>query len=174
MDYTVLQKILEKDDVEPKKIWKFFGAKTQQEMEQFIVDNLKLINITMDDSYIYLAPDMIYKNTVEQNHNVFYEKLMTISFFLRGFASYNDDMIVAFSKSIGMIKFVFLAENTLKENIYYQLLKESYQEYKKDKYFREQTSTVLQLFEEIANQVENMDLTETRKILDEAKTIQEK
>lgn len=174
MDYTILEKLMEQEQIEPKKIWKFFGLKTQEEMEEHIINNLKQIKIQPDDGYIYLAPDMIYTTSVENDHNVFYEKLMMISFFLRGFAGYQDTITLAFTKSIGMIRFIYLVDTTLKNHESYVFFKEAYLEFKKDRYFREQTSKMLQLFEEIGNQVEKIDLTETKQIIEDLKTIQEK
>ena len=174
MDYTILEKLVQQEKVEPKKIWKFFGAKTQEEMEEVIVKNLKEIKIQLDDGYVYLAPDMIYTTSVENNHNVFYEKLMMISFFLRGFANYEDTMTLGFTKSVGMIRFVFLVDSVLKDQDSYIFFKESYLEFKKDKYFREQTSRMLELFDDMANQMQNIDLTETKQILEELKTIKQK
>ena len=142
-------------------------------MEKIIVDNLSTIKINPDDSYIYLAPDAIYQQTLQSDHNVFYEKLMMISFFLRGFAGYDDTLILAFTKSLGMISFVFLVEKTLKDNDTYKFFTESYEGFKRDKHFREQTNQILELFEEIAKQFENIDLAEVQNILKDTKELKE-
>lgn len=172
MDYTVLEKLMDQENLEPQKIWKFFGANTAEEMEKVIVDNLKSITMKPDDGFIYLAPDMIYRTSVENDHNVYYEKLMMVSFFLRGFAGYNNILPEAFTKAIGMIRFIFLVDTILKDNDSYVFFKESYLEFKRDRYFREQTSRMLELFDQIASEVENINLEETKQLLQEFKNTQ--
>jgi hypothetical protein len=167
MDYKVLEKLLQKENIEPKKIWAVFGANTEKEMEQVIVDNLKSIKINPDDGLIYLSPDIIYKASFDQDQNIYYEKLMVISFFLKGFASYDDIIGEAFTKALGMVKYVYIADQALKDNPYYVFFKEAYSEYKRDKYFRDQTDRMLEVFDEIAKQAETIDLTETKELLEE-------
>lgn len=169
MDYTILEKLLKNDNVDPKKIWATFGANTQEDMEKIIVDNLKSIKIKPDDGLIYLSPDIIYKSTFDQEQNIFYEKLMIISFFLKGFAGYDDIIGEAFTKALGMIRYVYVAEQILKNNESYIFFKEAYLEFKRDRYFREQTDRMLNLFDEIGKEVENIDLKETKELLEQFK-----
>jgi hypothetical protein len=174
MDYTALEKLLEQENLEPKKIWKFFGTETQKAMEDLIIENINSIKMDIDDGVVYLAPAMIYEIGLENSDNIFYEKLMQISFFLKGFAKYEDVIIEAFSKAIGVINFVFIAEKNLADNQFYQFFKESYNDFKQAKYFKEQTDRMLSIFDEIASQVENLDLEETKKILQEFKDFNDK
>lgn len=169
MDYTILEKLMEQENLEPKKIWKFFGANTINEMEKIISDNLKSIPINIDESFIYMAPENLYRSSMENEHNIFYEKILLISFFLRGIANYDNILVEAFTRSVGMIKFIMIVEQEYKDNIYYNFFVKSFQEYKKDRYFREQTDRILSIFDEISEQVSSLDLKEIKEITEQVK-----
>lgn len=169
MDYTILEKLLEKENLQKKDLWKFFNVKKEEEMEKLISENLKLLPVEIDESFIYMAPANLYKSSIENDHNIFYEKLILISFFLRGFAKYENVLVEAFTRAIGMIKFIMIVEKELKDNMYYNFFINSYQEFKKDKYFREQTERIVSIFDEITEQIESIDLDEIRELTTQIK-----
>lgn len=171
MNYKILNTLLEKEDLKPKELWKFFEVETQDEMEKLIADNLKLAIMEPRDSFIYLAPKTLYESAMEIEHNIFYEKLISISFFLKGFVSYEDPMIDAFTRAVGIIKFIIIVEREFKDNEYFKFFMNSYKEYKHDKYFREQTSRMVELFESVAEGFEKIDLEEFKKVTKEIKEI---
>jgi hypothetical protein len=143
-------------------------------MEDLIVKNLQQVKIDPDDAFIYGSAEAVYESCVENNHNIFYEKLIIISFFLKGFANYNDTIIQAFIESIGTVHFILTFEKIFKENDSYNFFKNAIKEYKQDKYFREQTDRVLSMFNEIGDQFENLDLKEARDIIDGIRDLEQK
>ena len=165
MDYTKLKTIMEKEDMRIEEIFEFFGAKDKREMQEMIANSLKSLKIELNDDLGYISPELIYDFAVVENHNVFYERLMTISFFLRAFAGYNTSVIEAFVTVLGVIKFVFIAEGILKNREEFVFFKESYNTYKQDKYFREQTDRMLSVFDEIQKETENLDLESIKDVL---------
>lgn len=169
MDYKMLKKLLEKENLEPKELWQFFGTDSQKKMEELLVANLNDLKDGMDDGMVYIGPSMIYESSIENDHNIFYEKMMVISYFLKSFAKYDSVMIEAFIKAVGMMRFVYLGEKTLKTNDLFIFFKESFQEYKKDKYFREQTDRMVKMFDDITSEIEAIDLSEVRELAEEIK-----
>jgi hypothetical protein len=169
MDYKVLKKLLQKENLEPKELWQFFGIDSQKKMEELLVANLNDLKDGMDDGMVYIGPSMIYESSIENDHNIFYEKMMVISYFLKSFAKYDSMMIEAFIKAVGMMRFVYLGEKTLKTNDLFIFFKESFQEYKKDKYFREQTDRMVKMFDDITSDIEALDLTEVKQLAEEMK-----
>lgn len=169
MDYKVLKKLLEKENLEPKELWQFFSTDSQKKMEELLVANLNDLKDGMDDGMVYIGPSMIYESSIENDHNIFYEKMMVISYFLKSFAKYDSVMIEAFIKAVGMMRFVYLGEKTLKTNDLFIFFKESFQEYKKDKYFREQTDRMVKMFDDITSEIEAIDLSEVRELAEEMK-----
>lgn len=169
MDYKVLKKLLEKENLETKELWQFFGTDSQKKMEELLVANLNDLKDGMDDGMVYIGPSMIYESSIENDHNIFYEKMMVISYFLKSFAKYDSVMIEAFIKAVGMMRFVYLGEKTLKTNDLFIFFKESFQEYKKDKYFREQTDRMVKMFDDITSEIEAIDLSEVRELAEEMK-----
>lgn len=174
MNYDMLEKLLEKEDVDIKKIWKFFGAENKEGMIEIIIKNFKEAKLSPDNGFIYSAPDVIYDGSMNNNYNIYYEKILVISFFLKGFAQYEDVVTEAFIKSIGALNFILTFESIFKDNFYYIFFKDSFKEYKQDKYFREQTDRLLEVFNEIGKEFENINLKETKEILEQIQGITEK
>ena len=174
MNYEVLDKLLDKQDVDVKKIWKFFGASTYEEMKDLVIKNFESAKIEADDTFIYMSPETIYEDIAENRYNIYHERLVVASFFLKGFANYEDVVTQAFIKSLGLINFLLVFESVFNNNNAYIFFRDSIKEYKTDKYFREQTDRVLQVFNEMGDQLENIDLTETKEILEQFKEIQQK
>lgn len=169
MNYEMLDKLLKKKDLKKEQVWKFFGAETQELMEKIIIDNFKLIKIEPDDGFIYISPKNIYENSLNIETNIFYEKLILISFFLRGFAKYEEVAIQGFVRAIGLMKFIFIAEQHLADNPYYKFFINAFKEFKHDKYFREQTDRMIKLFQELTEGIEKVDFSEVTKITEELK-----
>jgi len=169
MDTKLLKTILAKEDVTQKDIWTFFNVKNQKEMQEFIVLNLNTVKNNPDDGMVYIGPDMIYETSMNNEHNIFYEKMMVISYFLKSFAKYDNMIIEAFITSVGMVQFVFIAEKILKDNEHFVFFKNAYQEYKKDRYFREQTARVISIFDTITQEIEKLDIKEIKEITQQIK-----
>lgn len=174
MNYEILEKLLDRENLDIKKIWKFFGAENKEGITDIIIKNFKEIQLNPDDAFIYGSAEAVYEACIENNHNIFYEKLVIISFFLKGFANYNDVVIQAFIQSIGTVSFILTFEKIFKDNQAYDFFKNAIKEYKQDKYFREQTDRVLTMFNEVADQFENLDLKEAKHIIEKIKALEEK
>lgn len=171
MDYKKLEILLQKEDLEQKDLWKFFGVETKELMEKLIEDNLQSLKIKPDDAFVYIAPKNIYESSQNKDYNIFYEKLILTSFFLRGFAQYEDVIIQGFIAAVGMMSMIFIAETQLKDNEYFIFFINAFKEYKHDKYFREQTDRVLNMFENMAEEFEKIDLEELKNTLKSVKEI---
>jgi hypothetical protein len=169
MEIKLLKKLLEKENITQKEIWNFFAVENQKDMEDLIVSNLNNIKNNPDDGMVYIGPDMIYETSMSNEHNIFYEKMMVISYFLKSFSSYDNTFIEAFITSVGMVRFVFIAERTLNDNEYFVFFKNAYQEYKKDRYFREQTARVISIFDTITNEIEKLDIKEIKELTQQIK-----
>lgn len=169
MNYKMLDKLLSKEDLKKEQVWKFFGVDTEESMEKLIIDNLKLIKIEPDDGFIYISPKNIYENSLNSETNIFYEKLILISFFLKGFAKYEDIAIQGFVRSVGLMKFIFIAEQYLADNPYYKFFINAFKEFKHDKYFREQTDRMIKLFQELTDGIDKIDFNELKKLTEDLK-----
>ena len=174
MNYEMLQDILNKNDLKPNKIWKFFGAKNEDEMKLLIENNLKDLKIQIDNGFIYLSLETMFESIDNKDTNTFFEDMMIISFFLKGFAKYEDIVTEAFIASVGTINFILIFEKVLGENEYYQFFKKAFKQYKQDRYIRNQTDKLLDVFNEIFEQFQNLDLAGTKAILEEIKLSKEK
>ena len=169
MNYTILKKLLKKDELTKEEIWKFFNVDSELKMEETVRATLNTLKIKIDDGLIYIGPEMIYQSSIDHQHNIFYEKLMVVSYFLKGFADYNDELTEAFIKSLGLVKFVFIAEDVLENNKQFSFYKNAYLEYKKDKYFREQTDRMVNIFDAMTEEIKNVDFDEIKKLTEEFK-----
>lgn len=174
MNYEMLDKILEKNEFNPKKIWKFFGVENKEAMELLIESNFKDLKIEVDDTFIYISLETMFESIDNPDPNTFFENMMIISFFLKGFAKYEDSVTKAFIESVGAINFILIFEKVLGENPYYQFFKKAFKEYKQDRYIRNQTDKLLAVFNEIFEQFQTLDLASTKAVLEEIKLANEK
>lgn len=167
MDYTKLIELMEKEDLTREDVFEFYNVKNENELLKLINDNFSKLNIQLNDTLGYISPEMIYDFATVESHNIFYEKLMVISYFLRAFSGYTAEMIKSFVVGVGLIQFVFTAEKTLNDKEEFSFFKKSYQEYKQDKYFKDQAERFANMFDDLTKNIRETDFTEVKKLLDE-------
>ncbi|MFW6311868.1 MAG: hypothetical protein ACOC1K_06505 [Nanoarchaeota archaeon] len=167
MDLTKLEEAISVQPIDLKTIYKEFEVSNKEELEKMYIGNLKLIKPEFNDFYGYEILESIYQNSIEDGENKFFEELMLITTFLIYLCDYKEIILNAYIKSLGMVNFIYLSKSILDKNDKFNFLNNIYRDYKQDKYSNRVYETITQVVEELKEQMEEIDLAEVSKQIEE-------
>ena len=164
MDLKKLNKMLE-DKVETEKILEFFKLKDADEAADLWQKNLEKVKFEWNDEIGYGSLQLLYDKTTEEDGNIFYQELMKESLFLRTFCDYEVNLITAFVRMIGVLRFVYITRTFLSNMPEYVFFLEMFNEYKQDLRFITEWKASTELLDQISES-SNIDLEGIKEAVD--------
>lgn len=156
MDLKKLNKLLE-ERAETQEILDLFKLKDSDEAAILWGKNLEKLKFKWNDEIGYGSLELLYDKTTEEDGNTFYQELMKESLFLRTFCDFDVNIITAFVRMIGVLRFVYITRTFLTKLPEYVFFLEMFNEYKEDLRFITEWKASTELLDQIS-QSSNIDI----------------
>jgi hypothetical protein len=156
MDLKKLNKLLE-ERAETQEILDLFKLKDSDEAAVLWGKNLEKLKFKWNDEIGYGSLELLYDKTTEEDGNTFYQELMKESLFLRTFCDFDVNIITAFVRMIGVLRFVYITRTFLTKLPEYVFFLEMFNEYKEDLRFITEWKASTELLDQIS-QSSNIDI----------------
>lgn len=149
MDLKKLNKLLE-ERAETQEILDLFKLKDSDEAAVLWGKNLEKLKFKWNDEIGYGSLELLYDKTTEEDGNIFYQELMKESLFLRTFCDFDVNIITAFVRMIGVLRFVYITRTFLTKLPEYVFFLEMFNEYKQDLRFITEWKASTELLDQIS------------------------
>lgn len=156
MDARKLNKLLE-SRAETQEILDLFKLKDSDEAAVLWGKNLEKLKFKWNDEIGYGSLELLYDKTTEEDGNIFYQELMKESLFLRTFCDFDVNIITAFVRMIGVLRFVYITRTFLTKLPEYVFFLEMFNEYKQDLRFITEWKASTELLDQISES-SNIDI----------------
>lgn len=156
MDLKKLNKLLE-ERAETQEILDLFKLKDSDEAAVLWGKNLEKLKFKWNDEIGYGSLELLYDKTTEEDGNIFYQELMKESLFLRTFCDFDVNIITAFVRMIGVLRFVYITRTFLTKLPEYVFFLEMFNEYKQDLRFITEWKASTELLDQISES-SNIDI----------------
>lgn len=156
MDARKLNKLLE-ERAETQEILDLFKLKDSDEAAVLWGKNLEKLKFKWNDEIGYGSLELLYDKTTEEDGNIFYQELMKESLFLRTFCDFDVNIITAFVRMIGVLRFVYITRTFLTKLPEYVFFLEMFNEYKQDLRFITEWKASTELLDQISES-SNIDI----------------
>jgi hypothetical protein len=156
MDLKKLNKLLE-ERAETQEILDLFKLKDSDEAAVLWGKNLEKLKFKWNDEIGYGSLELLYDKTTEEDGNTFYQELMKESLFLRTFCDFDVNIITAFVRMIGVLRFVYITRTFLTKLPEYVFFLEMFNEYKEDLRFITEWKASTELLDQISES-SNIDI----------------
>ena len=156
MDARKLNKLLE-ERAETQEILDLFKLKDSDEAAVLWGKNLEKLKFKWNDEIGYGSLELLYDKTTEEDGNIFYQELMKESLFLRTFCDFDVNIITAFVRMIGVLRFVYITRTFLTKLPEYVFFLEMFNEYKEDLRFITEWKASTELLDQISES-SNIDI----------------
>lgn len=153
MDLKKLKKLLE-ERAETQEILDLFKLKDSDEAANLWGKNLERLKFQWNDEVGYGSLQLLYDKTTEEDGNIFYQELMKESLFLRTFCDFDVNIITAFVRMIGVLRFVYITRTFLNKLPEYVFFLEMFNEYKQDLRFITEWKASTELLDQISKSSE--------------------
>lgn len=153
MDARKLNKLLE-ERAETQEILDLFKLKDSDEAAVLWGKNLEKLKFKWNDEIGYGSLELLYDKTTEEDGNIFYQELMKESLFLRTFCDFDVNIITAFVRMIGVLRFVYITRTFLNKLPEYVFFLEMFNEYKQDLRFITEWKASTELLDQISKSSE--------------------